>query len=183
MNLLELDSKASAATAAIIDEVPRELLDAPTPCTQWTVRQVVSHMLDNDRFYLSDPAAGTTLHETGAAFTTAFATEAMQRKVIEFPAGKGSYEGRTVIGVRFVDVLVHGWDIGRAVGRTVTFDEELAAAAFAIASTYPDTPVLRGPGGAFAQPVWVSDDADATARLVALLGRDPSWSRAALVAD
>lgn len=69
------------------------------------------------------------------------------------------------------DVLVHTWDLARAVGADDTLDPgwcELFRA---------DLPALEAlsQSGRFKAPVAVNDETDVQTRLLARLGRDPSW--------
>lgn len=183
MDLRELDQRATAATGAIIDQVPEDLLDAPTPCTRWTIRQIVEHLVDNNRSHIAEARGvsevddiGRGFAETSRAFTETFADPAVLSR--PFVMGGIPSDGRGVVAVHFADVLVHGWDIGCAAGLAVTFEEDLAAAALRITERFPDTPAVRGPNGAFALPVRVPDDAPAPIRLLGFTGRDPAWSPA-----
>ena len=68
----------------------------------------------------------------------------------------------------------HGWDIARSLGRSIAFDDHLVTAVLADARRWVDesarTPQLFGP------EVTVVEGAPALDRLVAFLGRDPSWT-------
>ena len=72
------------------------------------------------------------------------------------------------------ELVVHGWDIARSLGRAIEFDDHLVTDVLAAARTWVDaaarTPQLFGP------EVAVAGDAPALDRLVAFLGRDPAWS-------
>jgi len=69
------------------------------------------------------------------------------------------------------DVLVHTWDLARAVGVDPALDPDLCVRAC-------DAGRRDGIGSAsemFAAQVPVAVHADPTAKLVALYGRDPAW--------
>jgi uncharacterized protein (TIGR03086 family) len=93
------------------------------------------------------------------------------------------FDGQTrrpvdVLAAITLDVLLHTWDLARAVGAPDRLDPELCALAYEAAGA-------TGPadGGAmFAPAVPVSPDAPTQDRLVARSGRDPAW-RPAAVAD
>lgn len=59
---------------------------------------------------------------TALAAIRAFAAGALERR---YAHPIGNVRGRTVIGFRISDSLVHGWDIARAVGEEVILDPEL----------------------------------------------------------
>jgi len=71
------------------------------------------------------------------------------------------------------DVLVHTWDLARAVGADDRLDHDLCARFLARLPADPDALVKSG---MFAAPVSMSEDADPQRRLLARLGRDPFWS-------
>lgn len=178
MDVIELDRRASAATGAVIDRVPAERMDAPTPCAAWTIRDIVEHLVGNNRGLVGrargeGPAdIGTDFGATSQVFTETFADPGVRTRSFELSGVPTDWRG--VVAVHFADVLVHGWDIGRAAGVDVTLDEDLAAAALRITSLFPEH--LRGPDGPFGRPHPVPADAPAQTRLVAFLGRDPEWA-------
>jgi uncharacterized protein (TIGR03086 family) len=75
------------------------------------------------------------------------------------------------------DVLVHTWDLARAVGAGDRLDPgwcDLFCAGL------PMDPQLLAASGMFSAPIAVNDEIDAQARLLARLGRDPWWRPAIL---
>ena len=176
MDFIDLHRRAAAATGAIIDRVPGDLLDAPTPCADWAVRDVIAHLVDNNRGLLEragkSEVDGDGFTATARAFNETFA--GLQDATFEL-AGIPT-DGRGVLAVQFADVLVHGWDIGRGAGLDVTIPDDLAAAAIRVTSGFPQH--LRGPDSPFDHPRATSEDAPAGGRLLAFLGRDPEWTPA-----
>lgn len=70
------------------------------------------------------------------------------------------------------DVLVHTWDLARAVGADDRLDPTWCEHFY---SALPADPQALSASGMFSAPVVVDDEADAQARLLARLGRDPAW--------
>lgn len=70
------------------------------------------------------------------------------------------------------DVLVHTWDLARAVGADASLDQQWCGVF--LAQLPADLNALSA-SGMFAAPVVVADDADTQSQLLARLGRDPSW--------
>jgi uncharacterized protein (TIGR03086 family) len=70
------------------------------------------------------------------------------------------------------DVLVHTWDLARAVGADDRLDPGWCESFYGQLQANPEA--LRE-AGMFKPAVAVGDDADAQSRLIARLGRDPSW--------
>ena len=155
----------------------------PTPCTDWQVRDVVNHMVvGNDLFARilrrEPPATARTMPGSGPDFLSAYRDAAAallgacrQPGVLEqvFTVPFGTVPGVVALHLRIVEMLVHGWDVARAIGYPATFPDDLAEQALAFTrGKLPDVPADRSP---FAPPQPVADDAPAIDRLAACLGR------------
>lgn len=70
------------------------------------------------------------------------------------------------------DVLVHTWDLARAVGADDRLD---AAWCRLLYAGLPADPQAKSPSGMFKAPIAVPDDSDPQDKLLARLGRDPAW--------
>ncbi|MEU9805090.1 TIGR03086 family metal-binding protein [Mycobacterium sp. NPDC050853] len=169
--------RASSAIEEMIAAVRPDQWDAPTPCTEWNLRQLVNHLVEvnyalAERFggsAPSEPAAGDPL----AAYRVS--AQVLQESLARPGVLDANYQGpfATTTGdnqlqVRMADLLTHGWDLAQATGRTadlpvdlvenaVTFVEKLAGA-FARS-------------GKFGTPQPIVGDAPAIDRLAALTGR------------
>ena len=106
--------------------------------------------------------------------------EAMGRRelfdrVIEVPAIEKNPATRLAAGKLVPrltqDVLVHTWDLARAVGA----DDSLDPTWCAIFLDELPADLNLNASGMFAEPIVISDQADTQSRLLARLGRDPSW--------
>lgn len=177
MDVIKNHRRATESTASVIDRVPEELLDAPTPCSRWTIREIIEHMVGNNHNLLEKVDRKSTLD--GFAATSNAVLDAYDDPEIlarKFDLAGIEVDGRGVIAVNFADVLVHGWDIARAADLDLSLDEDLLTATHRITSRFPEH--LRGPDGAFDHPHPVSDDAPLQQRVLAFLGRDPGWTPA-----
>lgn len=137
-----MNSTAKAYEAALrplsllLDAVPAEAWTNPSPCTEWTARHVVAHMIDTQRnlltehghdlgpvLDLADPAAGFQDH-AGRVLSL------MNSDEVAGVAYDGFF-GPTTVGATLEqfyvwDMLVHRWDIARATGgNEVLTPEEL----------------------------------------------------------
>ena len=183
--------RALDAFSAVLSNVTADQLDAPTPCTDWSVRDLVGHVIAGNR---RTAAVGTA--DAGTAATGPPAARAGDEDLDELVASYGasasaaqaSFEApggltRTfelsfgtlpatrVIGMRATDVLAHAWDLARATGQpTAELDPELATELLEAASARV-RPELRGPGKPFAEEQPCAPDAPAADRLAAFLGR------------
>ncbi|RKT52069.1 TIGR03086 family metal-binding protein [Saccharothrix australiensis] len=185
MDLLDLNRAAIDANTALFGALTPGDLDRVTPCAGWTVRDLLRHQVDMTLKFDAGARAGEVRPRPDEDLVAAYAVASEQvtesfraagflDRQAEFP-GFGTRPGSSLVAAHFVDNLVHSWDLRRALGVDSTLDGELAHAAYRMALRYPDTPDVRGPGGAFAAAVDVPADAPVTDRLVALLGRTPDW--------
>lgn len=158
---------------------------APTPCDGWTVRDVVAHVIETEREFferqglepgpvadMADPIRAWHLHRARA--TEVLASEGVADRAYD------GYFGPTTIGESMADfygwdLVVHGGDVARATGQPWSVTDEEAAALHTTADGWGDTLYSAG---ICSTPVEVPDDASATDRLLARLGRDPEWSPA-----
>ena len=79
--------------------------------------------------------------------------------------------GSVYAGHRFIDVLIHGWDLAVATGQDTTLDPELVVAAHEILRGEAD--MVRA-SGVFGEDLAVPTDAGAQTRLLAFVGRKGS---------
>jgi uncharacterized protein (TIGR03086 family) len=192
MDLLELHRRAVDGVVRLVASIGEDRLDLPTPCPDWIVRDLLQHLVDATLGFVGGTEGlDATVHrpvgdDPSGAFAaacemavTAFGSPGLLEREVRFP-GFGRVPGRVLVGGHLVDVLVHRWDLARAIGAPAELDEDLATAALRIAGRYPDDPVVRGPGAAFGHPVPVPEDASPTDRLVAFLGRVPDARPAGL---
>ncbi|MGK4592666.1 TIGR03086 family metal-binding protein [Amycolatopsis sp. w19] len=182
MDLIALTTRAHRATGATIAGIGADDWDRSTPCAEWTVRDIVKHLIEGhdsrtaqatghpmkSRPSADDDLAGS-YEASSAEFLAAFDGEALE-KTFDF-GSFGPLPGKNALAVLFVDTLTHDWDLNTALGREHRWDDELAEAALKVASRYPDVTAVRGPGGAFDHAVEAPPDAGPGARLIALLGR------------
>ena len=80
----------------------------------------------------------------------------------------GPVPGSVYAGHRFLDVLIHGWDLAVASGQDATLDPDLIEACWEVVA--PQADMLRA-SGMFGHEVGTQDGADEATRLLALLGR------------
>jgi uncharacterized protein (TIGR03086 family) len=184
-SILDLVDRALLDVEPIVGDVRPEHYGRPTPCAGFDVRSLTAHLIGGIRATATVAEGGemrfddhpdldhedATAEYTAAAdrLRAAWAPEGMLEREFQVPWGKAS--GLQIIGFLFVEVLQHGWDLARGLGRDRTIDDELAAAALASATMWVDdsvrTPQMFGP------EVPIDDDAPAPDRLAAFLGRQP----------
>ncbi|EID17349.1 hypothetical protein MXEN_01332 [Mycobacterium xenopi RIVM700367] len=158
----------------------------PSPCEGWNARDVVEHVIGfHDALLLrplglkperprTDPRRRWEL--TFDRLPVAFGPSQVLRRVVEVSAVGNNpaarREVKTLMPRLSQDVLVHTWDLARAVGADDRLDPDWCALFF---EQLPSDPDALSASGMFAAPVAVGDDADIQSRHLARLGRDPAW--------
>jgi uncharacterized protein (TIGR03086 family) len=171
MNVTELD-RALQSTLAILAKVQPADLDAPTPCSSWSVRALINHFVGTARWWAgvvsgeadiadADYAAGdfvAAYEESIRIALGAFESDGALNRTIRLPFGE--FPGTVVRGMAALDQFAHGWDLARAIGYTTDLDPGLAAqllsqARLAITDAFrgpeaeaPFGPVAQAPAGA-----------------------------------
>jgi uncharacterized protein (TIGR03086 family) len=160
--------------------------DRPSPCDAWDARDVLEHVIGfHDVLLLrplglkpdrprDDPQRRWEL--TFGRLREAFGREGLFERVVEVPAvGKNpptQLDARKLVPRLTQDVLVHAWDLARAVGADDRLDPEWCAVFF---DRLPADPDALSASGMFGAPIAVDDAASMQSKLLARLGRDPSW--------
>ncbi|ADB32230.1 hypothetical protein Kfla_3167 [Kribbella flavida DSM 17836] len=179
---------------ARIEAVPADRWNNPTPCPNWTARQVVAHVINEQRRMLAtvrrtdpedlygvpvapmgvvpEPAHDADLpaawREIGSALTEAIDDPACTPVALPTPAGPMPFE--QVAETLPEDVLIHTWDLARSTGGDERLDEE--AVRHVLARLEPLDEVLRQPW-AFGPKVTPPAGADLQTELLCFVGRRP----------
>lgn len=161
----------------VISGLGPEHLDAPTPCSEFTVRGVLEHMIEGATTFAAayrgqeagepdtaDPIAGvrSALGELLAAVNAPGALE----RTVDTPFG--ALDGETFARFVVLDGLMHGWDIAVATGQRYDPPSALVATAEAFARRTLDP--LRD-GSTFAAAVEPAPGATPIEKLAAYTGR------------
>jgi uncharacterized protein (TIGR03086 family) len=169
-------------TGSTIDAIAEDQWELPTPCTEWTVRQVAEHLIGgNDLFTRAlggdapaVPPTGRALpeayHESAVRLLAAFRQPGVMDSVVQVPFG--SVPGAVALGLRVTEILVHGWDLAQATGQAPSFPED--AAEHALAFTAPMLERIPPERQPFGPPQPVDPGAPAIDRLASCLGRTVS---------
>ena len=164
-----------------VETVPPERWDDPSPCPDWTARDVVRHVVDTHRTMpayvgLSLELGGSVDANPGRAW--AEARDAMQALLDDPQRASLEYDGlfgrtslqQTVDRFLNFDLLIHGWDLARATGQNETLPAAEVHRVYEDAARLGDSLRL---GGVCGPAVSVSADAPEQDRLLGLLGRTP----------
>ena len=174
---LDLWRHAAVKWSEVYDQVTDSQWDRPTPCDEWTVRQLVEHTLgwqaEGGRLIGADTASGDDWDRIRAAFDALLSEPSrLTGSVAEF----GGIPKQELAGFLIGDLLLHSWDLARSIGA----DEALpldAVEATTIGLHHVPPALLRGtnPLGQkmMAAAVEVPADASPQDKMLAFTGRRP----------
>lgn len=189
--ILDLGSQA-LIMARLAEAVGEEQLDAPTPCPEYAVHNMLGHLIGlatafrdagrKDLGVTTDTSPTAAVPDVGPGWRAALPqvldelAEAWRDPAAwtgETRAGGVTLPGAVAGAVAADELVIHGWDLARATGQEYEPDAAALRAShgFLLASAQDPT---RG-GGIFGSVVPVTDDAPLLDRAVGLSGRDPGW--------
>ncbi len=189
MDLVTLHQRSVRAWLDRVEAVPADRWVAPTPCSEWNVRELVNHVVGED-LWTVPLLTGVTLDEVGDRFggdllgedppaaAIAAGRGAVDASARAVPAGGTvmlSYGEESIdnyVGQLAADHLIHGWDLAVATGQDGTLDSELVAE---VGAWFADWEGPYRVGGVVAERTGRSDDP--AEDLLAGFGRDPAWQR------
>jgi TIGR03086 family protein len=166
----------------VIDEAERVGgWDRPTPCDGWVARDVVVHLADWTPFLLEAVGRDVPNGEDPPVERWRYVAASLVA-ILSDPAEAATEidtgpPGRMPIGQAipmFVtgDVVVHTWDLARAIDVEVDLDEATLAEQLAGMEAF-EAEIRES--GHFGPRVEVPADAPLVDRAIAFTGRDPSW--------
>ncbi|MFD7538050.1 TIGR03086 family metal-binding protein [Streptomyces sp. NPDC059819] len=178
----------------LLGGVRDEHLAGPTPCPQYALRELLSHVLglsvafQDAAHKKSGPTTDTPPGTVAPPELPEDWRAALPQSLAAMAAAwrePAAWEGVTQVGgltlpatvtgrVGLDELVVHGWDLARSTGqdfRAAPGDLEIA---YAFLAPSKDDPAARG--SAFGPPVDVPDEAPMLDRLIGMSGRDPGWT-------
>jgi uncharacterized protein (TIGR03086 family) len=186
---------ATRELTRLVDGVRDDQLDAPTPCSDYSLGDLLDHVhglalafrMAADKETRADdgpPPSGDArrlpedwrdaIRERLEALAAAWAKEDAWQGTTHIAGFDAPAPDVAATAVN--ELVVHGWDVARASGQTLELDEVSAPPCLGFAK------VLSGPAGdmmrgsAFGPAVPVPADAPALDRILGANGRDPQWS-------
>jgi uncharacterized protein (TIGR03086 family) len=175
-------ARALEATGELVAGVADGQWDSPTPCADWTVRDLVAHLVSGNQATTQvlrgetplPPGGGPSGSElqrswpqAASDLVAAFGAPGVLAKTFTVPFG--TVPGPVALNLRLTETLVHGWDLARATGQHASFPADLIDGALAFSrGALSGVPPARSPVG---PPQPVPDGAPAIDQLAGLLGR------------
>lgn len=182
---------AAVPTIEIVRDIREKHLDAATPCSEFTVRQLINHLLfwgpslegaarresvrrpaDNEREVdLTDGDWAVKLETNIDRLVTAWGAASAW----EGSASMGAQEmpASFVGGMVVTELVVHGWDLGRATSQAPIWDDDILD--FVLREVV-NTAELGRQGGVYGPEVAVPAGSSTLDHLLGLTGRDPRWT-------
>jgi uncharacterized protein (TIGR03086 family) len=193
--ILELDRRAVTASMEVVSHVTAGDLGRPTPCSEWILGDLLAHMTAQHLGFAAAaagngadlaawkvaPLGGEPVLEYAAAaeaVIAAFAEPGVLERRFQLPEIMPgmAFPAAQAISFHFIDYVVHGWDVARALGIGYELDADMAEAALPVARAVPGGASRLRPGAAFRPVLDAPEEADPLDRILALLGRSPAWS-------
>ncbi len=185
MDIIDRYRSALLTFGEHVHEVGERQWHLPTPCPEWDVRALVNHLVGENR-WATELFAGRFIDDVGDALDGDLlgddplaawrSSSAASLAAVQAPGAMdtvvhlsfGEFTGAAYTEQLFADLLIHGWDLARALGADESLDSELVAACSAWFAEWEDG--YRG-AGAVGQRTAVADEADPTGALLAAFGR------------
>ena len=190
MDHLELLDRATRWFTQLVDTATADQWELPTPCDEWNAGDLVDHVIGGNWFttaILNGARAEDALKTARARFSDADDRKALARASFIEQTGDfarpgsleqichheiGDIPGSVVLGLRLMDVTIHGWDLARSLGADETIPADVVAAVWVIVSEDLHAIAASGAFGPGPSPTLL-DDADLQTRLLDATGRRP----------
>jgi uncharacterized protein (TIGR03086 family) len=187
-DLVDLYARVLACGGRVVGSVAPDRRLASTPCSAWTVENLLDHMVGTVRASVDflegrqpdyDPAApkpvigdapADVFDEAVAAALAAWRIPGALEREIDAPGGR--MPAGMFLHFPLMDVWVHSWDLATALGQRVDFDTDITE--YVLGFCQQAFGQNRPPVQMIGPEVDVDAAAPAMDRLVAFLGRVPS---------
>ncbi|MFF4134493.1 TIGR03086 family metal-binding protein [Streptomyces mirabilis] len=184
-----LYTRATEQIAALVVTVRPEQLAGPTPCAEFDVRTLLSHIAGGTRRIAVVGAGGDGMavrpfldgveddrwsaayDEVRTEVRTSWADDTRLDALVTVPWGEAP--GRIALSGYVMEAVTHTWDLSESLGRPLVLDPELAEFALGIARRVLPDERRDDEELPFDSAVPAPEGADAYGRLAAYLGRRP----------
>ena len=165
--------ESAGAFALRIAAVADDQWERATPCDQWSVRQLVDHVIATQTRFggllglQTESAEWTDLYQ--AMVSLLAGEDVLEGSVNVGPLGTMSKV--QVLDVCTNDLLIHTWDLARAIGFSETLPVDAVSSCYEWLRNLP-VELVRSPGR-YVEAVIVGADADMQTMMLAFAGRQP----------
>ena len=185
MDLQQLHQRGLDEFDRYMKEIKADQWGNQTPCVEWSVRDLVNHIVNEDKWTVP-LMEGATIEEVGDRFdgdllgddpqgvwgvamkeaSNAVQEEGALERTVN--VSWGQIPSSEYVFQLFNDHVIHAWDLAKGIGADDNLDQELVEALYEVAK--PRAEEFAG-YGVFGTPVEVSDDADTQTKLLGIFGR------------
>ncbi|MEV0586955.1 TIGR03086 family metal-binding protein [Nonomuraea sp. NPDC050310] len=175
--MLPVMTRATEKTVDLVRGIREEQFGGPTPCSEYTVKELIGHLEWVSEAFESMAKGGSMVPQ--GEYAGDFPERA--RRTLAAWSRPEAWEGTspglglpmsTLAQMFLVDMVAHGWDLARATGQPYEPDPEAVSRAWQFAGQMAE---MGRQQGAFGPAVEVPEDAPVFDRLLGTIGRDPSW--------
>jgi uncharacterized protein (TIGR03086 family) len=190
---------AVLASVDLVNTVTPADLQRATPCGGWDLSQLLAHMTVQNRGFaaaargdgadlahwdaatVADAVAADPAGAYAAAATDvleAFGGDNVLTATFALPEfGPGAaFPGEQAVGFHFVDYVVHGWDVAKAIDTPFTPPADVISAVLPLVFAVPDGDFRNAPGSPFAPAITTNEEVSDLDRILLHLGRSPAWT-------
>jgi uncharacterized protein (TIGR03086 family) len=183
---IALLTRALDQAATVLDGAEGADPAGPTGCGSWTVGQLIDHVAFGTSQFITAASGGTAdwkltpprvappygpgFRANSARLVDAWRASGDVDRIITLPIGERP--ASFVITQQTAELAVHAWDIARATGQHIGWDDDVATGALTWSQSTL-LPAFRGDGKPFGPEVPIAGDAPVQDRLVAWFGRTP----------
>ena len=185
-NVIELYEAAVQQMLPTLAGVKADQLSASTPCTDWTVQNLITHNIKvadylhgivqgnntTNPMEVGDPLPSQGAREAYAAGTTRvldlLKSTSDLNQVVETPFGPMPIANFVMFPI--LDIVIHKWDLAKGTGQSTSLDAGLSEACFGALQMGAEQGRQHG---VFAAEVTVPISASIQDKLLALSGRKP----------
>ena len=143
-----------------------------SPCPEWDARSVVEHLVENYNNLLLRPTGAEPVGPSDDPIARWAAAVDASTGATD-PAALPEFDLDGLLSALTGEVLIHSWDLAKALGVDPHLDAELCAATYGNMHAHEDK--VRA-SGLFHAGVSVPTNADPVTQLIAFAGRDPEWT-------
>jgi len=189
MDIVDVHRRTVEAWQGSVGAVAADQWASPTPCTDWSVRELVNHVV-GEELWMVPLLQGSTIEEIGDRFdgdvlgedpagaARSASAAALAVAHDRLPAGGkvnlsyGKEDAAEYAWQLAADHLIHRWDLAVSTGQDPTMDADLVTA---VAGWFSEREQMYREGGAIGPRVETTDD-DAQTTLLAAFGRSAGWT-------
>jgi uncharacterized protein (TIGR03086 family) len=186
MDIMELRMKSADTADGYIHAVREDQWSTQSNCTEWTVKQLVNHMV-NENYWEPELLAGKTIKEVGDRFEGDLVgnnpVEVWEKSIREANAkieattpaidkmchlSYGDVPCHEYLSQRILDLTIHGWDVAKSTGQPLVLPPELVQFLW---DTFSRQEEMLRSSGLFGKQISVPPGSELQTKLLALLGR------------